>query len=341
LIHIILALTAILTASATHAASFDCTKATTMVEKAICSDAELSKLDEQLMAKYKDALSSAPNAANLKNDQKSWLVNTRNKCQDTACLNRVYTERIAVLERSAGTAAPSSSSKKADVSWAGTWNRARSTSYTESRLEITEKTSQAFEFSISTADDDNIGEISGLASFTKDFASFKETEYGCKVEFRMVGKCIKIDTSEKCGDLGGMGVDYDGTYCKGKEKKQKTNYFVERGIFKNESEFAAFKKIVGKYAELFEESFQWVTEEDDLDHFNAKVSAGGVAGLFTFMEGIIMQRPNGMIYAAVIDGDSVRYFCNDPQYIKKLPKTIENWMDRFKEKKVVYAGSLS
>ncbi len=84
-----------------------------------------------------------------------------------------------------------------------------------------------------------------------------------------------------------------------------------------------------------------ISEEDDLDHFNAKVSAGGVAGLFTIMEGIIMQRPNGMIYAAVIDGDSVRYFSNDPQYIKKLPKTIETWMDRFKEKKVVYVGSLS
>jgi hypothetical protein len=47
------------------------------------------------------------------------------------------------------------------------------------------------------------------------------------------------------------------------------------------------------------------------------------------MEGIIMQRPNGMIYAAVIDGDSVRYFSNDPQYIKKLPKTIENWILHF------------
>ena len=220
----------LLISTITHAASFDCTKATTLVEKAICSESDLSALDEQLMAKYKDALSSAPNVANLKNDQKSWLVNTRNKCQDTACLNRVYTERIAVLERSAGTAAPSSSSKKADVSWAGTWNRARSTSYTESRLEITEKTSQAFEFSISTADDDNIGEISGLASFTKDFASFKETEYGCKVEFRMVGKCIKIDTSEKCGDLGGMGVDYDGTYCKGKEKNKRP-IISSRGVY--------------------------------------------------------------------------------------------------------------
>ena len=331
----------IFVSSITHAASFDCTKATTLVEKAICSESDLSALDEQLMAKYKDALSSAPNAANLKNDQKSWLVNTRNKCQDTACLKRAYIERIAALERIAGSTAPSSSSKKADVSWAGTWNRTGGTSHTESSLEITEKTPQAFEFTINTIYGANVGEISGLASFAKDFASFKETEYGCKVEFRMVGKCIEIDTTEECSSFGGMGVYFDGTYCKGKEKKQKTNYFIETGIFKNEAELAAFKKIVGKYAELFEESFHLISEEDDLDDFNAKVSAGGVSGLFTIMEGIIMQRPNGMIYAAVIDGDSVRYFSNDPQYIKKLPKTIENWMVRFKEKKVVYVGSLS
>jgi uncharacterized protein len=328
----------IFVSSITHAAGFDCTKAITLVEKAICSDTELSKLDEQLMAKYKDALSGASNTANLKNDQKTWLINTRNKCQDTACLKHVYTERIAALERVAGSAAPGSSSKKADVSWAGMWNRTGGTSHTESSLEITEKTSQVFEFTINTAYGAHVGEISGLASFAKDYASFKETEYGCKVEFRMVGKCIEIDTSGECSSFGGLNVYFDGTYCKGKENKKKTNYFIDIGVFKNEAELAAFKKIVGKYAELFEESFHLISEEDDLDHFNAKVSAGGVAGLFTFMEGIIMQRPNGMIYAAVIDGDSVRYFSNDPQYIKKLPKTIDKWMDGFKEKKVVYEG---
>ena len=331
----------LLISTVTHAASFDCTKATTLVEKAICSEDDLSTLDEQLMAKYKNALLGSLNTVNLKNDQKFWLINTRNKCQDTACLKRAYTERIAALERIAESAAPSSSNKKADVLWSGKWNRTGGTSHTESSLEITEKTSQAFEFTINAANGANVGEIVGLSSFVKDYASFKETENGCKVEFRMVGKCIKINTSEECSSFGGIGVYFDGTYCKGKEKKKKNNYFIELGIFKNESELAAFKKIVGKFNELFEESFQLVSEEDDLDHFNAKVSAGGVTGLFTIMEGIIMQRPNGMIYAAVIDNDSVRYFSNDPQYIKKLPKTIESWMDRFKQKKIIYAGSNS
>lgn len=42
------------------AASFDCTKAKSPVEKAICSDAELGKLDEDLSKVYKDALKEHP-----------------------------------------------------------------------------------------------------------------------------------------------------------------------------------------------------------------------------------------------------------------------------------------
>ena len=40
----------------THAASFDCKKARTSVEKHICSDANLSVLDEELAKVYKKVL---------------------------------------------------------------------------------------------------------------------------------------------------------------------------------------------------------------------------------------------------------------------------------------------
>ena len=39
-----------------NAASFDCAKATTLVEKAICGDPQLSVRDDALMAAYKHAL---------------------------------------------------------------------------------------------------------------------------------------------------------------------------------------------------------------------------------------------------------------------------------------------
>ena len=73
-----------------------------------------------------------------------------------------------------------------------------------------------------------------------------------------------------------------------------------------------------------------------MDNFDAKVFTGAVRGLFTIMEGIIMRCPNGRIYAAVIYGDIVNFFSNDPLYNNKLPITIDKWRERFKEKKVTF-----
>jgi hypothetical protein len=52
-----------------------------------------------------------------------------------------------------------------------------------------------------------------------------------------------------------------------------------------------------------------------------------------------MHCPNGMLYAAVIDGDTVKYFSNDPLYSKKIPMTIDKWREAFKDKKVIFSRS--
>lgn len=87
----------------THAnsASFDCTKATTWVEKTICESPELSKLDEAMAKKYRIDLASAADyedsqayKARVIDDQRKWLKFQRDTCNDKACLSREYKERI-------------------------------------------------------------------------------------------------------------------------------------------------------------------------------------------------------------------------------------------------------
>ncbi len=58
-----------------HAASFDCTKAKTKVEIAICANPELSKADEEMAAAYKKAMAELPPeyATQLRDDQRIWL----------------------------------------------------------------------------------------------------------------------------------------------------------------------------------------------------------------------------------------------------------------------------
>jgi uncharacterized protein len=88
-------------ASSAQAASFDCAKAATAVERAICANPELSSLDEQAADYYRGARDttvgkSAP--ACLLADQRAWLQ-VRNRCTDDACLKRSYLDRLSELDK--------------------------------------------------------------------------------------------------------------------------------------------------------------------------------------------------------------------------------------------------
>ncbi|MCG3861829.1 DUF1311 domain-containing protein [Psychrobacter sp. Ps5] len=82
-------------------ASFDCGKASTWIEKTVCSNSELSQLDENMAKKYKAELASADNEdysqnhrVITKNAQRQWLKFQRNTCQSEACLIREYQEYL-------------------------------------------------------------------------------------------------------------------------------------------------------------------------------------------------------------------------------------------------------
>jgi uncharacterized protein len=81
------------------AASFDCAKAATSVEKAICASPEVSDLDEYLGRYFHAARAEVGSAgACLVRNQRDWLRGTRNKCADAACLKPVYLARLAELD---------------------------------------------------------------------------------------------------------------------------------------------------------------------------------------------------------------------------------------------------
>ncbi len=106
-----------LSAASTSAASFDCAKAGTIVEKTICADPALSTLDERMAAAYKTRLKDwdGDNAAYVKADQRAYLglYHEINHPEDSeidpvclpspkkafiSCLNDVMTRRAEELE---------------------------------------------------------------------------------------------------------------------------------------------------------------------------------------------------------------------------------------------------
>lgn len=90
-----------LAAAAAPAPSFDCAKAATPVEKTICADADLARLDGELVAAYRQALGQARDGDALKSEQQTWLRQVRNKCPSAACLTDAYQARIAALRHGA------------------------------------------------------------------------------------------------------------------------------------------------------------------------------------------------------------------------------------------------
>jgi uncharacterized protein YecT (DUF1311 family) len=82
------------------APSFNCTKATTETEKAICANPVISDLDAVVVTNYLQLKSAklGANAAKLVADQRAWLKQ-RNLCKDEngSCLDKSYMQRIDEL----------------------------------------------------------------------------------------------------------------------------------------------------------------------------------------------------------------------------------------------------
>ncbi len=104
----------LLMVGAAQAASFDCAKAQSTIEKMICADAELSKLDESLAAAYVAALKASGDTAHIRQRQKQWLKE-RNACDDAACVKNSIENRIKAEPK--GTPVKVSYIVKSDKDW--------------------------------------------------------------------------------------------------------------------------------------------------------------------------------------------------------------------------------
>lgn len=87
-------------------ASFDCAKAASAPEKAICSDRELASLDSSVARSYRSFRQEAVKVGNkdldkqLQSQQKAWL-SQRNSCNaDTQCLKKSMNDRLETLAHS-------------------------------------------------------------------------------------------------------------------------------------------------------------------------------------------------------------------------------------------------
>lgn len=80
-----------------NAASFDCAKASTQQEKAVCANPTLSALDDKLAESYRNARAVSQDPAKLKSEQIEWIKEVRKCAVETSCIERLYTSRLSEL----------------------------------------------------------------------------------------------------------------------------------------------------------------------------------------------------------------------------------------------------
>jgi hypothetical protein len=217
--------------------------------------------------------------------------------------------------------------------WEGKWSRVTDTQFDSSELEITKAQPSTFMFHLSAGSGGHTRAISGTAAIqsAEAAAGADAANTACRVVFARRDETIAVSTTPGCS---GGGVRLDGSYRIGAVARERSLQALQ--VLANDGEEQAFKKMVRGAYPLFIERMQMVSVHDDLDGLGAYVRAGGVRGLFTEMEAIVIVAPAGRMWAAAIDDDVVRYFTNDSAFARRLPRTIEKWRERFSDKKVVF-----
>ena len=181
--------------SIVQSASFDCKKASTFIEKAICSDADASDLDEMLAQSYEKALETVSNPNNLRDKQIIWLKKVRNQCQNIKCLRSALESRIDELELIIHKSIKGVTGKYATK---------------DGNLEITYSEGILYFELLIVNKKAHTGELEGGIVLKNNTAVYSSKEPECKIEFKFAPKEVKITQYGGC-DMG-ANITATGTY---------------------------------------------------------------------------------------------------------------------------------
>lgn len=309
-----------------RAASFDCAKAASPTEKAICSTPDVSRLDGELAAAWQKALARSHDVKALKTEQLKWL-RLRNACgEDPSCLGDRYRERLAEL---AG--APLAPNR-----WAQTWTLDTDSPTVGGTLTFT-GTAPHLHFAISGYNGGHTGGNEGDITVNGETANYRDSD-GCKLTFKRQHESIEVIENsgpETCGEA--MGVSLGGKYVTSAAANAKPSPdLVSLKVLDNRNQNDAARALLGADYDTLLSTINIGGDTDDLDHLGAKVQSFFVRGLAMTNASIVMNRGNQLwIGLLVFDAKNdvrMRYYTNVPAWKKTVPKTLLAWRDQFDPK---------
>jgi hypothetical protein len=222
--------------------------------------------------------------------------------------------------------------------WWGKWVFGAHKSTFGGELFIREVGTGCFFFDLSVFNGAHSGQVSGYATISAKNVAYSKIPNGNssgdgEVRFRKhdyAGKTfLEIEETISCSYFHGAAVAFSGTF-------ELVGLNLSDYCNLNEIQLSRLHDLLKAHFDSFNENFHVVGEADCEDEgLSCRVITGGVTGLFTIRESILMIEPQGRIWAAYIKGNQVNYFSNDSNSGQNVPQTIENWRGRFPEKKFV------
>lgn len=312
-------------APASHAASFDCNKASPPVETAICGNQTVSQLDSDLAVAWKNALAQSSDPAALKTAQRRWLT-ARNTCgADTSCLEDRYRERLAAL----------SGSPLAADRWEQSWERDTNLPGVGGNLTFT-GSPPTLHFSISGVNGADASGYEGDVSVNGEQAHYRGKD-GCRLDFVKKGARIQVHETngppQGCGQASGVdlgGVYVTSTKTAAKPAKAEAGLLTLKVLDSGQQDKAA-RSLLGKDYDTVVATINMSDPGQDIDHLGAKVERFFVRGIADTNASIVMHRGTQLwIGVLVFDSSNhvrMRYYTNVPEWKSRLPETLRSWHD--------------
>lgn len=311
------------------AASFDCNKAVSATDRRICASPQLQKLDEHMGKLYEQRAVGA-DADAWRADQRAWL-RLRDRCDDTGCLQRVYLERLTVLEIGTG-----------PFHWQGAWWRVDASGHDSATVEIRDLTTKGLHFHLEASAGANQGELEGTARFGADgVANYVsgDSSQRCELTFRRRVNRIEIEQSGDqfaCG--AGMGVSYDGTYVLADRDPNGVPDLVALGVVKTEAQNLAIQKLLGSDYDAL------ISTADGVNDDSAEFKVPGMTVVDMFVEGlacdmkaVVAYDTGGRVWVGLWSPNAktglpklasgvveLRYYTNNHADKRHLPAAIES-----------------
>nr|WP_230942855.1 lysozyme inhibitor LprI family protein [Burkholderia vietnamiensis] len=306
---------------AAHAAGFDCAKAASPTEHAICADARLSALDAQLAAAWQKARAKGGDTAAPKAAQLKWLAQ-RDRCGgDASCIADRYRERLAILN-----GAPLAPDR-----WQQTWYRDSANPSLGGVLTIA-GTAPHLRFELSGNNGANTGDLAGDLALHGDTGTFRQD--GCRLDFSRHGSRVRVTQQGSDADCGaGAGVVYSGDYVTASQAQASPPAdLVTLKVLDDARQDAIAHKLLGADYQTLVDMINNRDNERDLDGLNSKVTSYWVRGIATTNAAIVMRRGTDLwIGLLVFDAHNdvrMRYYTNVPAWKKTVPKTLRAWHDK-------------